>query len=673
MPLFFSQIILNLPKILNKNTMQGKKIESLEAFLHEIATVSEALKGVSDDNIKVWTEGKKQIERAVNQFYGEKHFIIVTGMLKAGKSTLIDLLARTRKASLVGFGVDTTLRPAVIKMSETEPEGCIKVYYKPDGMDEKSAMQQLTDSLRGLKEFSKIPIKYELNDNYLRKILCSKVEESDNCLNAEPLLVIVEVPQNNESRFFANDCILLDMPGLDSTNSVQSRDNEKYKAFFDECDLLLFVQSSVAPINKEAGKYLKYIGLTRDESTYSLVQNVMNVKYWQHESVTDKEQQNQTRDGIKAFKQCLDKDNAEIKPYRVNLGMAYDAILGSDDDLKTNKSELLKDSHFTEMEDNLITDIANNGGFRHLAHCADVLRNTLSNTITDTEKQIEDIKSRLSELSDDEKSLKRKISKIKRAYENYQFRPMQFAVSENLIKEIKENLFKEFDYIKSSEKYSGKITIQPEDDNTKIKAKATYLTEFMNECGVFAKRYIRDSFKEAYLDNLVNKNDVSKNAIQLAQEELKVVSEGLKDDDITLNTDMISANANNIGELDSTFAFADFDGGRFEPQRPWYLFGFQKRIEYNLNRIYDKIFQHYTAELSKLIGNNNVTKIITTLLKSVIQDDLQPQLVECEKSLSQMQGVIETLSRDESLLKDAMVTLKSMKSPDAESIKTINN
>jgi hypothetical protein len=50
------------------------------------------------------------------------------------------------------------------------------------------------------------------------------------------------------------------------------------------------VQSSVAPINKEAGKYLKYIGLTRDESTYSLVQNVMNVKYWQHESVTDKEQ-----------------------------------------------------------------------------------------------------------------------------------------------------------------------------------------------------------------------------------------------------------------------------------------------------------------------------------------------------------------------------------------------
>ena len=60
-------------------------------------------------------------------------------------------------------------------------------------------------------------------------------------------------------------------------------------------------------------------------------------------------------------------------------------------------------------------------------------------------------------------------------------------------------------------------------------------------------------------------------------------------------------------------------------------------------------------------------------MKNVIQDDLQPQLVECEKSLSQMQGVIETLCRDESLLKDAVVTLKSMKSPDAESIKNINN
>ena len=60
-------------------------------------------------------------------------------------------------------------------------------------------------------------------------------------------------------------------------------------------------------------------------------------------------------------------------------------------------------------------------------------------------------------------------------------------------------------------------------------------------------------------------------------------------------------------------------------------------------------------------------------MKSVIQDDLQPQLADCEKSLLQMQGVINTLSHDESLLKDAVVTLKSMKSPDAESIKNINN
>ena len=51
------------------------------------------------------------IRRGIRQFDSTIAVVIVVGMLKSGKSTLINLFARNTNASPVGFGVDTTLRP----------------------------------------------------------------------------------------------------------------------------------------------------------------------------------------------------------------------------------------------------------------------------------------------------------------------------------------------------------------------------------------------------------------------------------------------------------------------------------------------------------------------------------------------------------------------------------
>jgi len=644
-----------------------KKLEILSGKINIIS--QNVANNLSESNRKVWLSSEKQIRRAIKLFDGEKHFIIVTGMLKAGKSTLIDLLARTSKASLVGFGVDTTLRPAVIKMSDTEV-GHIKIYYKPDGLDWASAMQEVTDNLRGIKDYNKKTVDFELTEDNLRKTLCRIPSESENCLTSEPLLVIVEVPKNQDSKFFNNDCVLLDMPGLDSGYSEQSSDPEKYKAFFDECDLLLFVQSSVSPINDKAGQYLKYIGLTRDESTYRLVQNVMNAKYWLKSDVTNKEQRRQAKNGKEVFRDKLGKGDVEVTPVYVNLGMAYDALLGNENDISINEAEnvetkkhnLLAESHFLEMEDGFITDIQNNGQYRHIAHCEDMLRLEIKKTITKIEQQISDISNNIKELETERTENEKIISIVKKSYEGYKFRPMQFALSSEFVSSLKKNLNSEFESLRKSTKYGNKLSQNTEDENTDklITCKPKIVNEFLDDCVSLAKSYAEKFFKDTYLDDLVYKeNGKEKNAIEYAQDDLRAIADNLKDHGIKLNDEKISAKVNKIGDLDSSFCFSTYDLGKYPVKYNW--FGFQKKIDFRKVSKYDEIINHYKSELEKIISSdNNVARRLTSLVQSVVKDDLEPQMLEYEKKLTALNSKIATLSSDKVVVVDILQQLNEL-------------
>ena len=644
-----------------------KQLELLSEKINQIT--QKVTENISDNNKTIWLESEKKLKRAIKQFDGEKNFIIVTGMLKAGKSTLIDLLARTTKASLVGFGVDTTLRPAVIKTADNET-GQIKVYYKPNGTDWATAMQDVTDYMRGIKEYDKQTVNFDLTEDNLRKTLCRTPQESDNCLSTEPLLVVVEVPQNPESKFFSNNCILLDMPGLDSGYSEQSKDPEKYQAFFDECDLLLFVQSSVSPINNKAGEYLKYIGLTRDESTYRLVQNVMNAKYWLKKEETEKEQKKQAKNGREVFKEKLGKNNVEITPVYVNLGMAYDSILGNqnfiytseNEDIEIKKKKLLDDSHFLEMEDSFITDIKNNGQHRHIAHCKDMLKQEILKTIKKLEDQSEDISTNITKLNSEKQKNEEKILIIKKSYEGYKFKPIQFALSNDFVNNLKQKIIYEFELIRKSIDYKNKLFLNAEDENTDklIRGKASNINSFLEKCSTRAKQIAEDLFSKAYLDDLVHKeNGKEKNAIEYSQEDLKEKAENLKLHGITLNGEKISDNINKIGEIDNTFSFSIFDGGKYVIERNW--LGFQKKIDFSKNSKYEEIINHYKNELEKIISTDDyVARKITSLVQNTIKQDLTPQLSEYQKELTIQEQKINTLNNDKSTITDILRQLKEL-------------
>lgn len=652
--------------------MDDKYLEKRLKLKSEIDTINNELAGLSDEQKSDWSDRIDQIDRCFKQFESDKHFIIATGMLKAGKSTLVDLLARTKKASLTGFGVDTTLRPALITMSDND-KGKILVYYKPNDADWKTAMQSVIDELRGLNPtVNNTPNKFELDEEHLKKTLCRIPSESDNCLTTEPLLVIVEVPNNNKSEFFKNNCVLLDMPGLDSGFSEQSKDAEKYKAFFDECDLLLFVQSSVSPINQKAGEYLKYIGLTRNESTYRHVQNVMNAKYWLKYDVTDEEQKKQAAEGKAEFAKKLGKSPDSIDASYVNLGMAYDSILEDINRIYVSEGEtpgqkrdkLLKQSLFTELEQNFIQDLKNNGSFRRIVHCFDRLKSEIENTGNFLENRIKQLENSLEEVRTKKKNIEIKITLIKDSYQKYNFPKEQLTLSYDFKNKLREKLYSDFENLRKSEQYDKKLVPDGTDENVErnIQCKASVLTDFLNGCSKLALDTTKKMFDNAYIDDLVFiEDDKHKTALQIAGDSIEKESERLKNFEIKLDTNLMSEKYNKIGDLDDHFEYQLYEVPKYEKTRVLGILWESKGINFNKRKIYDEIVVWYLQQIDKLIKENkNAVNRVTDIVKGEIENNLKHQLAECETEKNNYVEKISVMESDKVLFKAALIKIRDL-------------
>ena len=102
------------------NILTETERKQLSALKQSINTTTDFQTLPDEDatNIADWTAC---LLNALDAFGSEYFVVSGIGMLKSGKSTLVNLLARNRNASPTGFGFDTTLRPALITCTP-EPE-----------------------------------------------------------------------------------------------------------------------------------------------------------------------------------------------------------------------------------------------------------------------------------------------------------------------------------------------------------------------------------------------------------------------------------------------------------------------------------------------------------------------------------------------------------------------
>ena len=361
--------------------------------------------------------GLEKISRALRQFDSNISIVTVMGMLKAGKSTFVNLLARHKNASPVGYGKDTTLRPALICMAkpgEDVKKGKIIVYETPSEENDEAygkRMDDILDELRGIAEpGKKLPTEeFELTQENLEAVLCSEAG-SDNALRKEPMLVVVKIPYNKEVTLLKDGNCLLDMPGLDSATAEVSLDSDKYNKLIEQCDMVLCLQSSVAPLNEKAVECFKKVTRYRSNATVWGIQNTMLNKPWMDGKVIKEEQIEQRKNVWKLMEKMQKNPSLSV----VNLGLAYAGWLLDPDKLRMgeempgldlqdspiniNPEELQRVSKFSEVEGQIIRALTSGGQPVRMTYCKEILTQQLAETAKKLGEHKEKLEADMSEL-----------------------------------------------------------------------------------------------------------------------------------------------------------------------------------------------------------------------------------------------------------------------------------
>ena len=351
-----------------------------ENELKELSTLKQSINSTADfqtlpdeDTAKIadWTACLMNALEA----FGSEYFVVSgIGMLKSGKSTLINLLARNKNASPTGFGFDTTLRPALITCTQ-EPRGKIEIWLPsdPEKRLTRVSLNEVFLCLRGVKASADVKSatchQYPLTPANLENALCKAVLEADqNMLPCEPVMVVVKVPRNKDSPL-SSEIVLLDTPGLDSGISEWTANtSERYSWIIENSDLLLFLQSSVAPLNRNATKILHDIHARSPDTPVWLIQNEMCAKPWLPLERITEENTKQRTQAARMFNTV----SRAFKQVYANLGKADSAIFDESLGGKLRR-ELLHDSQFCSLEQNVKDDLIQNIGPIRRRNCIDAV------------------------------------------------------------------------------------------------------------------------------------------------------------------------------------------------------------------------------------------------------------------------------------------------------------
>jgi len=301
-----------------------------------------------------------KMNRAKQEFYAEVFFVACFGMLKSGKSTLVNLLCGHPNASPTGQGIDTTLRPCLILKRDHEG---IAIYYPAADTDDSSQLKECFDMvvshLKGLTPESDLTNaagigvlkkQCELSPKDIHKALCGPP-----ITPREPLITVVSV---STPMAFGDDVALLDLPGLDSTISDWTR-HGWYHWILQRCDFLLLAQSTLAPLNLPAEQVLKEILEKSKQPPVWLIHNTIEAKHWVDPVVTRDLATTQKQDARKHVAARVGRTS--IPATDCNLGKAFDATFetGFPQELR---DQLMSESGFVDLKTALRADLGANRG-----------------------------------------------------------------------------------------------------------------------------------------------------------------------------------------------------------------------------------------------------------------------------------------------------------------------
>ena len=192
------------------------------------------------------------VERARREFDSKLFFAVIFGPVKSGKSTLVNSMTR-QYVSPTKFAREGTRRTSIVLQS-ADPgidqyfsERCFRMETEKARRD----FERVIECLRGVATEAEGLGNVRKESHEFTRENVETLLSGD--LSVEPLLTVIRTPEFGS---LTPEVAILDVPGLDGKFS-NARESPELYWILDKADLLLFVQSSFAPLNNETSGFLK--------------------------------------------------------------------------------------------------------------------------------------------------------------------------------------------------------------------------------------------------------------------------------------------------------------------------------------------------------------------------------------------------------------------------------
>lgn len=262
----------------------------------------------------------------------------------------------------------------------------------------RQAMLNILDHLRLGKDLQsdierKLHDDLQVGDKRLKTVLCDPADENNKYIPREPLLVVIHVPESEKSLLRKEEegkhgIMLLDMPGLDSGN-MSKNTSCLYRDLLWESDMIIFLQSSVTPLNEKGISTFKEVVGQRDDLTAWIVHNKMITKPWLREDIVNAENNNQIDRTKEYLEQILiaSPSRREVDPIQVNLGTAHDCRFRDQSDLNKDPETLFEQSKFKHFQEKIRENVNVRGAEVRDQHCRENLTNAIEKKLNNIAKK----------------------------------------------------------------------------------------------------------------------------------------------------------------------------------------------------------------------------------------------------------------------------------------------
>lgn len=365
--------------------MEEKLIyEHCEAVYHEIARIDAAFSSPLASCTDVVLQLHKTKCRAL-EYKSGSYIMLVVGPVKSGKSTLVNLIARSY-VSPTHF-LECTVRPSIISQKRPDEKERIVVYTCKGSSDKVELIDTIIDNIRGIGQNDAGPdIKSETFELTPENIKAKVELDIKANMSEETLLTSISTPGG---LLMQQDVFIIDMPGFDGGKA--NIDNPVYDAIAQRADLIIFVQSSNSAISKVSGQFLAMLRNNNKDVPVCLIHNVFDSAWWRPEQTREQTVQSQMQYAISEIRR-QGFDIQENLCFCINLGKVQDARLEEYSHNELLHMEMLR---FDDIERILRHRIINHRDIMRLKVC-----------MSRTETQLEKLKEKITDEMAKRRSLK---------------------------------------------------------------------------------------------------------------------------------------------------------------------------------------------------------------------------------------------------------------------------